>query len=127
MSILINDDEVEHNWHGNSFMQVLLQLAIRTSTYGYWTGFFHFLASSNVTGYNIKFFHPQTDCLREPMKLLLNSSVPPLTVSSTTDNSYGHTNIMWSNVNGGISEQAKYRKYSVAPSTTSTMIKHERY
>ncbi|GFO17940.1 palmitoyltransferase [Plakobranchus ocellatus] len=77
MSMLISDDEVEHTRHGNGDMEVLRQLAIKTSTDGYWAGFIHFLAVSNVTGYNIKSFYPQTDCLCEPMKLLLNSSVPP--------------------------------------------------
>ncbi|GFO17390.1 PiggyBac transposable element-derived protein 4-like [Plakobranchus ocellatus] len=103
MSLLTSDDEVEHTRHENGDMEALQQLAIKTSTDSYWAGFIHFLAVSNVTGYNIKSFYPQTDCLCEPMKLLLNSSVPP-----STDNSCGQINIMWSNVNGGISEQAMF-------------------
>ncbi|GFO27017.1 vertnin-like [Plakobranchus ocellatus] len=103
MSMLISDDEVEHTRHGNGDMEALRQLAIKTSTDGYWAGLIHFLSVSNLTGYNIKSFYPQTDCLCEPMKLLLNSSVPP-----STDNSCGQINIMWSNVNGGISKQAMF-------------------
>ncbi|GFO12031.1 vertnin-like [Plakobranchus ocellatus] len=103
MSMLISDDEMEHTRHGNGDMEALWLLAIKTSTDGYSARFIHFLAVSNVTGYNIKSFYPQTNCLCEPMKLLLNSSVPP-----STDNSCGQINIMWSNMNGGISEQAMF-------------------
>ncbi|GFO28960.1 hypothetical protein PoB_005546500 [Plakobranchus ocellatus] len=66
-------------------------------------GFIHSLASSNVTGYNIKSFYPQTDCFSKHVKLLLNSSVPP-----SIDNSCGQINTVWSNVNGGTSEQAMF-------------------
>ncbi|GFN80044.1 hypothetical protein PoB_000655000 [Plakobranchus ocellatus] len=94
-------------------METLRQLAIKTSTDSYWARFIHFLAISNSTSYKIKCFYPQTDYLCEPMKLLLNSSVPP-----STDNSCEFRFTVAKQLVGGCLTRSYRARQKISPSWT---------